>query len=122
MHAWPQCLAGVWAAPGGILPCRFPKPACILDVPDVPDAEDWKAMFMPRKTVEFEILALAGMAALLTLVGCGKGPGDVSAQEAPPPAQVVAGPDAALVVVEHPEQYPLTAATAYASTSALSVT
>jgi cobalt-zinc-cadmium efflux system membrane fusion protein len=78
-------------------------------------------MFMKMKNWEFGLLAVS-MASLLALDGCGKGQGDVAAQEAPPPAQVVPGPDAALITVEHPEQYPLAAATAYASTATLAVT
>jgi membrane fusion protein, heavy metal efflux system len=78
-------------------------------------------MVMKRKDLKFILIAFA-VAPLLALGGCGKGQGDVAAQEAPPPAQVVPGPDASLVTVDHPEQYPLAAATAYASTSTLAVT
>jgi membrane fusion protein, heavy metal efflux system len=78
-------------------------------------------MLMKRINVEFGFLAIS-IASLLALGGCGKGQGDVSAQEAPPPAQVVPGPDAALIVVDHPELYPLAAATAYKSFSTLAVT
>jgi membrane fusion protein, heavy metal efflux system len=78
-------------------------------------------MFMKRKTLELGLLGFS-LASLLALGGCGKGEGNVAAQEAPPPAQVVPGPDAALVAVEHPEQYPLAAATAYMSTATLAVT
>jgi len=62
--------------------------------------------------------------ASLLFVGCGskQSGSQVEAQEAPPVAQVVPGPDAALVVVGHPEQFPLASATGYASASALSVT
>jgi cobalt-zinc-cadmium efflux system membrane fusion protein len=78
-------------------------------------------MFMTVKNVEFGLLAIS-IASLMALGGCGKGQGNVAAQEAPPPAQVVPGPDAALVTVEHPEQYPLAAATSYTSTATLAVT
>lgn len=78
-------------------------------------------MFRKMKTVEFGLLT-ASLATLLLLSGCGKGQGDVAAQEAPPPATVVPGPDAALVTVEHPEQYPLVAATAHQAFSTLAVT
>ena len=78
-------------------------------------------MRMKMKYLELGFLTIS-VAALLVLQGCGKGQGDVAAQEAPPPAQVVPGPDAALVAVDHPEQYPLATATAYASTSTLAVT
>jgi cobalt-zinc-cadmium efflux system membrane fusion protein len=78
-------------------------------------------MFVKMKIFEFPLLAIS-IASVLALGGCGKGAGDVSAQEAPPPAQVVPGPDAALITVEHPEQYPLATATTFASTSTLAVT
>ena len=65
-------------------------------------------MFRKMKTLEFGLLT-ASLASLLLLGGCGKGQGDVAAQEAPPPATVVPGPDAAHVAVAHPEQYPLVA-------------
>jgi cobalt-zinc-cadmium efflux system membrane fusion protein len=78
-------------------------------------------MLMKIKNLEFGLLAIS-MASLLALGGCGNGQGDVAAQEAPPPAQVIPGPDAALVTVEHPEQYPLASATAYTSTATLAVT
>jgi cobalt-zinc-cadmium efflux system membrane fusion protein len=78
---------------------------------------------MSMKTIylEFGLLGIS-IAPLLALGGCGKAQGNVAAQEAPPPAQVVPGPDAALVAVEHPEQYPLAAATAFTSTATLAVT
>jgi membrane fusion protein, heavy metal efflux system len=78
-------------------------------------------MFMKKRYSEFGLLAIS-IASLVAVGGCGKGQGDVAAQEAPPTAQVVPGPDAALVTVEHPEQYPLATATAYTSTSTLAVT
>ncbi len=78
-------------------------------------------MVMKRKELNFILLAFA-VAPLLTFGGCGKGQGNIAAQETPPPAQVVPGPDATLVTMEHPEQYPLAAATAYSSTATLAVT
>jgi cobalt-zinc-cadmium efflux system membrane fusion protein len=78
-------------------------------------------MFSKTKVVEFGLLTIS-IASLLAASGCGKEHGDVAAQEAPPPANVVPGPDATLVVVEHPEQYPLAAATAHQAHSALAVT
>lgn len=64
------------------------------------------------------------LSAALVLAGCGsqKAGSDVEAQEAPPPATVVPGPDAELVVVDHPEQFPLVAATAHQGYSTLTVT
>jgi membrane fusion protein, heavy metal efflux system len=64
---------------------------------------------------------LISISSLLVLVGCGAAHGD-PAQEAPPPATVVPGPDATLIAVDHPEQYPLVAATAHQAYSALTVT
>lgn len=61
------------------------------------------------------------LAIILLTAGCGNGREDPRA-EAPPPAQVVPGPDAALVAVDHPEKYPLATATAYISSSSLAVT
>jgi cobalt-zinc-cadmium efflux system membrane fusion protein len=64
----------------------------------------------------------------LLLAGCGVLRGQTNAQDAgtavgaPPAPNVVAGADASLFTVEHPEQFPLTAATAYPSTSELVVT
>src|SRR6202142_3809840 len=58
---------------------------------------------------------------VLPLAGCGTAHGN-PAQEAPPPANVVPGPDAALVTVDHPEQYPLATAGAHQGYSALAVT
>jgi cobalt-zinc-cadmium efflux system membrane fusion protein len=78
-------------------------------------------MVMKIEKLKFGLLAIS-LASLLALVGCGNGQGDVAAQEAPPPAQVVPGPDAALITVDHPDQYPLAAAQSYTSTALLAVT
>ena len=58
---------------------------------------------------------------MLPLAGCGTAHGN-PAQEAPPPANVVPGPDAALVTVDHPDQYPLATAIAHQGYSVLAVT
>jgi cobalt-zinc-cadmium efflux system membrane fusion protein len=55
------------------------------------------------------------------LAGCGEGRGDPKA-EAPPAAKVEHEEDVNVVKVDHPEQFPLAAAVAYASTSQLSAT
>src|ERR1700730_2371803 len=65
--------------------------------------------------------SLISTSSLLALAGCGTAHGN-PAQEAPPPAAVVPGPDATLVSVAHPEQYPLATATANEAFSALAVT
>ncbi len=58
---------------------------------------------------------------LLTLAGCSRANGDAAA-EAPPPANIVPGVDPTLFTVDHPEQFPLAAATAHPTTSELVVT
>jgi cobalt-zinc-cadmium efflux system membrane fusion protein len=78
-------------------------------------------MFIKIKNLEFGLLAIS-LASVPAVVGCGKVQGNVAAQETPPPATVVPGPDAALISVDHPEQYPLAAATAHQAYSALAVT
>ena len=55
------------------------------------------------------------------LVGCGSGKGDPKA-EAPPQVKVEQEQDVNVVQVEHPEQFPLTAAAEYKSASRLVVT
>ena len=60
-------------------------------------------------------------ALLLTLAGCNNAHGDQAA-EAPPAANVVPALDAALFSVDHPEQFPLAAATQHPTTSELVVT
>ncbi len=59
------------------------------------------------------------ISSLLALGGCGKQQGDVAAQEAPPPARVIPGVDVTSFSVEHPEQYPIVAATQYEAPSEL---
>ena len=59
--------------------------------------------------------------ALLFLGGCNSAHGDPRA-EAPPPATVVADTDVSLFAVDHPEQFPLTAAVAYSAVPKLVVT
>lgn len=61
------------------------------------------------------------LAVIFTMAGCGNGKEDTRA-EAPPPAQVVSGPNPALVAVDHPDQYPLATATPYVSAPSLAVT
>jgi cobalt-zinc-cadmium efflux system membrane fusion protein len=78
-------------------------------------------MNMKIKKLEFGLLAIS-LASLLALGGCGKGQGDVAAQEAPPPQQVIQGVDVTLFSVEHPEQYPPITATRYDAPSQLVAT
>jgi len=66
-------------------------------------------------------LLLVSLPSLLTLAGCNATHGDPAA-EAPPPAQVVAAQDVSLLTVDHPEQYPLTAAVSRAAYSELTAT
>jgi len=66
---------------------------------------------------------LLAIPSLLTLAGCGNVHASSDATDgAPPPAKVVPFADAALFSVEHPEQFPLAAATEHATTSELVVT
>jgi cobalt-zinc-cadmium efflux system membrane fusion protein len=58
---------------------------------------------------------------LLDFCGCSKAQADPAA-EAPPPATIVPGYDVTAVAVDHPEQFPLGTATAYATTHVLVVT
>jgi len=76
---------------------------------------------MSSKTIKFAFL-LATVVSPLAFLGCGKAQGDVEAQEAPPPQQVVQGVDVTDFAVDHPEQYPLVTATRYEAPSELSVT
>jgi cobalt-zinc-cadmium efflux system membrane fusion protein len=66
----------------------------------------------------------AVIAAALTLgilTGCGEKKQDPAAQ-APPPVQVESEGGVSLITVDHPERFPLVAATQYESTSTLNVT
>jgi cobalt-zinc-cadmium efflux system membrane fusion protein len=74
---------------------------------------------MKPKLVLLTVMSTA--AALLTLAGCNKAAGDQAA-EAPPAANIVPAPDAALFSVDHPEQFPLAAATQHPTSSELVVT
>jgi membrane fusion protein, heavy metal efflux system len=78
-------------------------------------------MSMKRSGLLFGLPAIV-LAALLALAGCGGNKGDVAAQEAPPPAQIVQGVDVTLFSVPNPEQYPPVTATAYSAPSELNVT
>jgi len=78
-------------------------------------------MFMKQKKLELGAVAFS-LASLLALGGCGKGQGDVAAQEAPPAQQIVQGVDVTLFAVPNPEQYPPVTATRYEAPSQLTVT
>jgi cobalt-zinc-cadmium efflux system membrane fusion protein len=78
-------------------------------------------MLMKRKELGLGLLAIS-IASLLALGGCGNGHGDVSAQEAPPPANVIPGVDVTLFAVEHPEQYQIVTAVQYQAPSELVAT
>ena len=78
-------------------------------------------MLMKRKELDLVSLTIP-LACLLALGGCGKEQGDVGAQEAPPPQQIVQGVDVTLFTVDHPEQYPPVTATRYEAPSELVVT
>jgi membrane fusion protein, heavy metal efflux system len=73
------------------------------------------------KSKGLKIILLISIPYLLTLAGCGAAHGDPQA-EAPPPAKVVPGIDVSLLTVDHPEQYPLAATVARATSPELVVT
>jgi cobalt-zinc-cadmium efflux system membrane fusion protein len=76
---------------------------------------------MKRRTFEVGSLIIVSLSVLAVLAGCSRAHEDPSA-EAPPPAKVVPDVDVNLVTVDHPEQFPLSAATTFATTSKLVVT
>src|SRR5580658_640922 len=68
------------------------------------------------------ILLLVSIPSILTVAGCGNVHAQDPAAGAPPAAKVVPFGDAALFTVDHPDQFPLAAATEHAATSELVVT
>ena len=74
---------------------------------------------LPTAAVLRFLFALS-LASLVVLVGC-TAHADPAA-EAPPPANIVPGADPSLFAVDHPEQFPLTAAVERSTTSELVVT
>jgi cobalt-zinc-cadmium efflux system membrane fusion protein len=75
---------------------------------------------MTLRPIDVSLLAVA-ISGLLLLQACSSVKGDTT-DGAPPPAKVVPFPDAALFSVDHPEQFPLAAATEHPTTSELVVT
>ena len=65
------------------------------------------------------IAPLLVLAILLTLSGCGAKSATNPAAEAPPAAQVIAEPDANLVTVDHPDQFPVVSASSIDSAPSL---
>ena len=77
---------------------------------------------MKNKVMGFAVLPIVLIATLvISISGC-KSDKDVVAAEAPPPAKVISGVDVSFFAVEHPERYPIVAATEYQAPSQLSVT
>jgi len=74
---------------------------------------------MKNRVLEIGLL-LVSISAVLILGGCSKAHDE--AAEAPPPANVVSAADPGLFTVDHPEQFPLAAATERTTTSELVVT
>ncbi len=74
---------------------------------------------MKNRVLEIGLL-FASVSAVLVLGGCSKAHDE--AAEAPPPANIVPALDASLFTVDHPEQFPLAAATSRSATSELVVT
>jgi membrane fusion protein, heavy metal efflux system len=77
-------------------------------------------LFTKNKALEIGLL-LVFIPALLFLGGCSSAHGNPAA-EAPPPATVVADTNVSLFAVDHPDQFPLAAATAYAAAPKLVAT
>jgi len=77
-------------------------------------------VLMKTKNLEISLL-LISILALLLLGGCSSAHGD-PAEEAPPPATVVADVDVSLFSVDHPEHFPIATATERISVSKLVVT
>jgi cobalt-zinc-cadmium efflux system membrane fusion protein len=75
---------------------------------------------MKSKGLEVGLL-LISISALLNVGGCSKAQADAAA-EAPPAATVIPGYDVNAVAVDHPEQFPLAAATTHATSHELVVT
>jgi cobalt-zinc-cadmium efflux system membrane fusion protein len=100
--------------------CRAGKDICAptLGMKSKVRREGLEVMIMKIKNLEFGLLTVS-MASLLALGGCGKGQGDIAAQEAPPPANIIPGVDVSDFSVEHPEQYPVVTATQYQAPSEL---
>ncbi len=78
----------------------------------------------PLNRIHSIVAALLAACISLAFAGCGKlgAQADPAAQGAPPPANVVPPVDAALFTVDHPERFPLAAASARPATSELVVT
>ena len=78
---------------------------------------------MKRRLDLLELLTI-GLICAIACAGCGKvrAQNDADKAGAPPAAQVVLAPDAALFSVDHPEQFPLATAAARPSVSELVVT
>jgi len=73
------------------------------------------------RRVGFETLAFFFLPGLLLFAGCGSAPNDQNAG-APPPLKVERAEDANVFQVDHPDQFPLTAAVEHAATSQMKVT
>jgi len=74
---------------------------------------------MKNRVLEIGLL-LASVSTVLSVGGCSKAHDE--AAETPPPANVVSAADPGLFTVDHPEQFPLAAATERSTTSELVVT
>ncbi|MFI5117838.1 MAG: efflux RND transporter periplasmic adaptor subunit [Terriglobales bacterium] len=76
---------------------------------------------MKHKGLEVGLFFIS-ISSLLILGGCTRTHGDPVEAGAPPPANIVPAADPALFTVDHPEQFPLAAATEHPTTSELVVT
>jgi cobalt-zinc-cadmium efflux system membrane fusion protein len=75
---------------------------------------------MKKRTFAIGILLIASILLVLIVGGCNRAAD--AAEGAPPPENVTTVPDASLFTVDHPEQFPLAAATARPAVSELVVT
>jgi cobalt-zinc-cadmium efflux system membrane fusion protein len=77
--------------------------------------------YLMKHTAPGIALLLALIPSLLMVTGCGNAHAADPSAGLPPPANVVPFGDAALFTVDHPEQFPLAAATEHRTTSELAV-
>jgi len=75
-----------------------------------------------KHKIQGMVLFFASIPLVLTLTSCGNVHAQDPSAGLPPDAKVVPFPDAALFTVDHPEQFPLAAATEHPTTSELVVT
>jgi cobalt-zinc-cadmium efflux system membrane fusion protein len=75
-----------------------------------------------RSNIRETAVLLTLAASLVALTGCSRGNAADPAAGAPPPANVTSDVDVTIFKIDHPEQFPLAAATAHPAVSELTVT